>query len=68
MDFERSKIIKDSAVMPGLNLSPFLSLSQQAQNSHFGAEFSMGVSQKSLFESRALNQDLATNSEHTDSV
>lgn len=55
MDFERSKIIKDSAVMPGLNLSPFLPLSQQAQNSQFGAEYSLGVSQKSLFESRALN-------------
>jgi len=32
IDFERSSVIKSSAAMPGLHLSPFLSLQNQVVN------------------------------------
>jgi len=52
IDFERSKVIKDSAIMPGLNLSPFLPLSQQVNG---GSQMSDQNFTNSLVDSKLLN-------------
>jgi hypothetical protein len=51
MDFERSKIIKESAQMPAPYLSPFLPLEQQLEAA------TESKAQNSLFDSK-LNNDL----------
>lgn len=56
MDFERSKMIKDSAVMPNPSLSPFLPLSSQLNNPP-DLNDSKLIGQSSLFDSK-LNNDL----------
>ena len=67
IDFERSKVIKDSAIMPGLNLSPFLPLSQQVNS---GSQMSDQNFNNSLVDSKLLNQDLGLvrPSTHADSM
>lgn len=59
MDFERSKMIKESAVMPAPGLSPFLPLSQQIAQGGVQADLndSKIIGQNSLFDSK-LNNDL----------
>ncbi len=48
IDFERSKLVKDAAIMPDLTLSPFLPLNQQTDDM-----------QNSLFMESKQNNDLS---------
>lgn len=48
IDFERSKLVKEAAVMPSLTLSPFLPLNQQSDEM-----------QNSLFMESKQNNDLS---------
>lgn len=57
MDFERSKMIKDSAVMPSPTLSPFLPLWSQIQGGQGDLNDSKMMGNSSLFDSK-INNDL----------